>query len=386
MFLVFLLPGMIFRRFYFLSEFSKQISTSEPILTTVAYALIPGSFIQLLGLLCYTAMWSPISEDSAHAMYSFFLGNDRIENFAEVLLAGDIYLYLLIVYAFSAFLGLAAYFVIRVFKLDRRIKILRFKNQWAYIFSGEILEFPKLRKLHPEAIRVRQTGLYLFPAIDVLIRRGSDTVLYSGILKDYDVDRHDINKLSRIYLFEAFRYKRRIVDSNVSGIEGNSNDGSQGEDMSSVSNEIERKQIPGDYLILMGEDIININVRYVYNESATKAGRLYDRRNLKGFFWSIYHTLSVLLFAFGGLLIVFNPESLLGIIGLSNSDISWYWRIPLLMATLQSYGILFPFALDDEELRLYGFIGWKFFLGSLIGIVTVVVSSCLFILSSHGKI
>lgn len=53
LFLMLVLPGMIFRRMYFLGEFSKQISIGEPVVKTIIYSTIPSVVIQVLCLYIY---------------------------------------------------------------------------------------------------------------------------------------------------------------------------------------------------------------------------------------------------------------------------------------------------------------------------------------------
>ena len=347
LFLVLIVPGMIFRRCYFLSEFSKQISIGEPVLNTMAYAIIPGALIQVVGVYCYSTWRSPVSSERISGIYDFLAGNQGINKFSDAFLKEDIYFYLILVYLVSGLLGFMFYLSVRFLKLDRKIKLLRFKNQWAYVFSSEILEFPKLRKLHPQSIQVATKGKYLFPNVDVLTRTGNDTTLYSGILKDYDIDRRDINKLSRVYLFEANRYKR-------------------GED-----GVMERKPIPGDYLIINGDEIINLNIRYIYQKYQSKASEE------AGIFshWSIiaYQLLVVFILSSLMIYILIDLNLTQNLLVKNIVNLSLWKRLFLCMILAQSFGNVFPFELIEKDPKKYKWIGPRIFIYRFIVLVVFVL-------------
>jgi hypothetical protein len=50
------IPGLLFKRFYFQGEFSKQFSTKDSVYKSVFYSIIPGVLIQLIGYLIYVGV------------------------------------------------------------------------------------------------------------------------------------------------------------------------------------------------------------------------------------------------------------------------------------------------------------------------------------------
>jgi len=170
---------------------------------------------------------------------------------------------------------------------------------------------------------------FLFPSIDILVNvSDNENILYSGFLKDYDVMSKDLSQLRRLYLVDAKRYKR-------------TEDG------------LKIKDIPGDFLIIDGKDIININVQYIFAEPhdenpGIKSGVWYSA-------WNIATVILILL----SLPAFFIPISSYGadpyqlLIALP-----WYQKAYLWLVLAQFYGNIFPYTNNKEG---YRFIGWKLF-------------------------
>ena len=113
--------------------------------------------------------------------------------------------YLLIISCVAWLAGFIANNIIRWLKLDTRIKLFRFKNEWFYVFSSELLQFKKFRDSH--AVRKRENSVFLFAIVDVQVQKNASNVdLYSGVLVDYDLNPRDISKIDRLYLSQAKKY------------------------------------------------------------------------------------------------------------------------------------------------------------------------------------
>jgi hypothetical protein len=335
LFLLLVLPGIIFRRFYYLGEFSKQVSISEPILNTIAYALIPGVLIQLSLAWLYLILIDSGSEVALSPFYNTVFSGNISTSVSRLLLrdllSNSFLLYLCAVYSISATLGISLYLLVRNLKLDLKFKILRFKNQWAYIFSGESYRFPKWRKFdmstRDELAEFKKK--FLFPSLDVLVKVSeSENILYSGILKDYDVLSKDLSQLRRVYLVDAKRYKRTDDDMKL-------------------------KDIPGDFLIIDGKDIINLNVQYIFSEPSHAKSTIKS-----GVWYSVWNICTVILI-FLSLPALFIPmpsfsaDHYQWIIALP-----WYQKLYLWLVLGQLYGNIFPYSSKKEG---YSFIGWKLY-------------------------
>lgn len=92
--------------------------------------------------------------------------------------AGAIASYFLSLIAFSATLGRLAHKGVRLLGLDKATQILRFKNEWFYLLSGEVLEFGEQRNQR------RVDGTFLSAVVD----HGKEPYLYRGVVTDWSFD------------------------------------------------------------------------------------------------------------------------------------------------------------------------------------------------------
>ncbi len=232
-----LIPGLAFFRLYYSGFFSKQFIPSTPF-ETLFKILLPGILMQLLGVMT-------INEFSAYdvdfdTLSILLIGTDSADlnrqafnNLKESLPA--IVKYNLLVISVAGALGYFTKYLVRILKLDRLFKPLRFQNEWHYILTGEIFQFPIIRK---KLERSYQNSNVDFVHLDALLETSEGTVLYSGIVDDYYLGTN--GGLDRIFIKNA---KRRYLKSDHS-----KND--------------PYYRIPGDYLILKYENIINLNLTY----------------------------------------------------------------------------------------------------------------------------
>ncbi len=294
-FIIIVIPGLIYRRFYYYGEFSKQFHTKEPILNTIFLSSIPGVCIQLLGfyLLNKIAYFETNNIDVLNIFRDFAflkdsdLGGDT-EKFVQSGL-GKFILYSVIIFISSAVLGIFSSKLLRAFNLDRKYKIFRFRNQWYYIFSGAVLKFQKFesaRGLHYNNLPENQEILMTFADIMVNNQQGVRE-LYTGYVVDYDLKQNDISKLDKIYLLDAYRYKRGSNPSNY--YSSNNYFISQSNDYNILnlnksevqSGTRERVSIPGDMLILEGEHVVNINLTYIPSKAIKKDKEARKQKKLK---------------------------------------------------------------------------------------------------------
>ena len=73
-------------------------------------------------------------------------------------------------------LGVLFKALVRNLKWDREFKLFRFQNEWHYLFSGEILDFPRVQGRF-EDVNMR--------IVDALVETSEDPYIYMGILADY---------------------------------------------------------------------------------------------------------------------------------------------------------------------------------------------------------
>ncbi|PQJ80760.1 hypothetical protein [Polaribacter porphyrae] len=253
-FISIIIPGLLFRRFFYFGEFSKQFSTKETVYQSIFYSIIPGIVIQITGGVLYFILRNTnLQVSSIYIIYTDILNGNIILNANTTKFMNSNFVYFLIhifnTYVLSILLGVITSKLIRYFKLDIKNKIFRFKNQWYYIFSGEILQMKKFKStinftgnLYGEKNSITSTTY-----ADILIETSSGIrELYTGFVIDYDLNNQDISILERIYLKNTIRYKKTI--NNKKG---------------KNKTKTKKVEIPGEIFILSGKDIININLTYL---------------------------------------------------------------------------------------------------------------------------
>lgn len=276
-FISIIIPGILFRRYYYYGEFSKQFHTKDPVLHSIFLSIVPGVCLQLAGF--YLLSKIPYFEIENIKIFNVFkdfaylesnkIGADTIDFLNNGL--GKFILYSLIIFLASALIGNLSSRLIRAFKLDRKDKIFRFRNQWYYVFSGEVLNFQKFKlakNLKFNSIPENQKVLLTFA--DVLVANSEgNRELYTGYVVDYDLNHEDISKLDKIYLLDAYRYKKpngsAYTTSDVFSNIDSTNQHYEFIKIDTHTNISSRKRIgiPGDMLIVSGQNILNINLTYV---------------------------------------------------------------------------------------------------------------------------
>lgn len=228
---VLLTPGFLFRRFYYSEEFSKEYF-KQSYLEQFFSSIIPST---LLHLFCYSFFVLPKHEINLEVVGTLLSGSDdaiRITNAFNTIYneCKAITGYFLSTYIVG---GLTGYFgkkIIRFTKLDRKVKLFRFQNEWHYLFSGEILDFPRVSGKSEDID---------FSYVDVLVKSDEGSIIYMGILSDYILSRD--GGLDRIYLREVKR--RYLRDDNHTKDET-------------------YYQLPGEFFVISSSQIINIHITY----------------------------------------------------------------------------------------------------------------------------
>lgn len=257
LFVFFIIPGLIFKRFYFYGEFSKQFTTKDTVYQSIFYGIIPGIAIQFLGMFIYISFFETqfTNHDVLEVLKDFLtLKEEHKSEKTPTFLNSGIQTFLVFesfVFVLALILGLLSSRLVRLCKLDIRFKPFRYRNTWYYIFSGEINSFKKFKKTrkHVDPFETEDGSFkYYPPYVDVLINSGNGLTLYSGYLIDYDLNYEKPGELEKIYLLHANRY--RVKESETV------NDPKINGSKTKVS-------IPGDTFILNCKGLVNVNIKYI---------------------------------------------------------------------------------------------------------------------------
>ena len=235
--LVLLYPGFIFRRFYYTEEFSREYF-KQTITDLLVAAILPSAFLHIAGYFLFIRHHYTIDVATIGTLLSGTSDGARVTAaFQSIYVhAMGIVSYFIAVSFLAAIGGLMAKYVVRKLKLDRKFKLFRFQNEWHYIFSGEILDFPRVPG-NADDISIRY--------IDALVKSDQGTIIYTGILADYVLSRD--GGIDRIYLTNV---KRRYLKDDRTG--------------DALDNETDERYyyLPGQFFIIPYTQIINLHITY----------------------------------------------------------------------------------------------------------------------------
>ncbi|WP_293916602.1 MULTISPECIES: hypothetical protein [unclassified Sphingobacterium] len=226
------IPGLIFKRFYFQGKFSKQFFDGlfvDRLLTNILW----GLFIQLITIFSYCWFFDVKSTElytEINSLYTDY-NQQKIPEFKfEYILHSLRYLMATIITAIASGWGL--HLLVRFLKFDILFSIFRFSNQWHYYFSGEALRFKEFKKFSNG-----NTNKVISTEVDVVVKESDGiTNMFTGFLTQYTLCR--TGELETIYLTDTKRFVKRD------------------------DNRFHSKVIPGDCFVIPYNNVLNLNVRY----------------------------------------------------------------------------------------------------------------------------
>jgi hypothetical protein len=227
---IILYPGFIFRRFYYTAEFSKQYFKQQ-IVDLVFAAILPAFILHVFANLVLYLTPYRLSIPTVGTLLSG--SSDAVaitaafDNIFTYL--GPIMLYFSLISVAAMLAGVLFRTWVRKKKWDRKFTFFRFQNEWHYLFSGEILDFPNVPG---DASHID------FIYVDLMMESKEGTVIYMGILSHYVLDNS--GGIDRLYLSEV---KRRYL-----------------KDDPSHSNTPPYYQMPGDFTVIPYRQVLNMHL------------------------------------------------------------------------------------------------------------------------------
>jgi hypothetical protein len=199
--LLLVLPGIILRYTYARGPWRWESPTSITNFSDeIAYSVAFAVGLHLLWLLLVDLLGHPADMESAMSLLTGAYGQDNVRFDQAVRSVSDHYgrvgSYFLTLYVAAGGLGFVLHAGVRRLGLDRRTKFLRFRNEWYYLLSGEIMEFSESPGPAPAI-----DGVYLSAIVD----HSDGSFLYRGIVRDFTFGRD--GQLEKIVLTLAHRRK-----------------------------------------------------------------------------------------------------------------------------------------------------------------------------------
>lgn len=282
--MVFLFPGVLFRKFYFSGQFGNQFEQGnllERFLWTLFLSLICLSSVSfifyLLDSIFSLKPLESINFDKIFSIFESLSKNEFPNSFNDKTEFINFLILIFVIYFISAILGFLLHNIIITLSLDK-FSIFKFKNNWHY-----------LSQAYKENGVNRKIGDVYTTFVDVLVKNNSREELYRGILNNFILDKD--NKLENIVLSNAFKFIsiEKIEIAKIDEIEKSITDEENFFFLHRdyLSKKIYKKSIDGNLLVLSSENIININFTYIKTSNKIK----YWKGNIYNFFKIVYFIL-----------------------------------------------------------------------------------------------
>jgi hypothetical protein len=244
---VLVLPGVILRYTYARGTWKWNSATSiQSLGDEVAYSVVIAGALHLL----WTWVVSPIGDVDLQSVLTLLAGTGsgtRDDFQAAISSATDhpymVSGYFLSLYITSACIGYGTHILVRKCHWDRKTRLLRFKNDWHYLLSGEILEFDELPYEAGEP-----DGVYL----SAVVKHGAGDFLYRGIVADWTLDRD--GELDRVLL--RLVHRRQLSNDREAGQERDPGD-------VNYVGDARYYDIEGQYFILRYSEMVTVNIEYL---------------------------------------------------------------------------------------------------------------------------
>jgi len=236
------LPGLLFRYTYQRGFFRRSPITVPSFTEDLGFSILWAVVLHAIWLNIFSIAGLRIDYGTLLTLLIGQFGKDQayLTQAIQAITAGHaaITSYFLSLFVAGYLLGYGAHFLVRSQRWDRRFPLLRFSNEWHYLFSGEDALAPATT-LKPDVY------------ITAVVEFKEATYLYRGTLVSWTFDRQGI--LERLTLEQVSRRrleKDRSDDQPYNPV-------SRGQDSRYYS-------VEGDLFIMRYSEIKTLNVEYVY--------------------------------------------------------------------------------------------------------------------------
>ncbi|MDO4763530.1 MAG: hypothetical protein Q4A00_04020 [Flavobacteriaceae bacterium] len=231
--MIFIFPGIIFRKFYYIKEYSKEFDKGnlfERVIWTIFISVIMliisySTYILLVDFLEYKPL-SYISYTSIKETYEVLSKNEFPKEYNNNVYKHFLYL-IIYIYTLSATCGYVWHSITKSF-LFRKSGFFKKINYWEDLTKGTYYNVGNDSLTHA------------YTTADVLIDTPDGNKLYSGKLENYYLN-HDTNQLQTIILSDVTRYKKEEKETLI-------------------------KNVPGHHFVIEKDKILNLNFTYIFED------------------------------------------------------------------------------------------------------------------------
>jgi hypothetical protein len=257
--MIFLFPGLIFRRAFFSGKFSNNFNSGNAF-----ERLIWNILFSIISIYVFYILFKYL-DVSNHKIFSYKLQKDQIfetfkylyENKFPVLFLSEDFIkislsWLFFIYFFSGLIGFVINKIIIIIGLEKSFSVLKFQNNWEYLINSNGKNNSSHNFLH----------LY-YTKVDV---KTKNQELFTGKLHEIIYDKD--NKIEAITIEDAYKfYKCSLIDDKekIEYIKSsiNKDDPYIIEHQQTNSEYIYRKKIKGNLFSIFINDIENISMSYI---------------------------------------------------------------------------------------------------------------------------
>ncbi len=255
--MVFIFPGILFRKFYFRGDFTRQFDQGnllERFIWTLLFSILSlilcFFFIDFMGFCFNVKFLDSISYKTVKEIFDSLSSNKLPEEEIFGKSAVEFLYLILAIYILSSVLGFVLYNLIRILNLDKKFSIFTFSNYWHYLTTAN------------ERNGVFKSRSKYFTLADILISGKNGDELISGTLYKYHINND--NKLECIVLTQAYKYKKiEKADAAEALTSIAKNEGIYEIHKETSTHYIFKRFISGNLLTIFNENIQNINLTYV---------------------------------------------------------------------------------------------------------------------------
>jgi len=238
-------PGLLFRYFYRIDLRSNYPFIPISLTDEIASSLLVATLFQSLWVFLASSLGADVNFEAVIYLLIGVYGKEQ-QYLGVVTRSITDYQPHIFSYFFSlalvpSLVGLGLNWAVHEFRLDRKFSLLRFSDEWYYLFRGEISNFASPKSQNSKLVK-NIAGVYLATVVD----QGKEPYLYRGIIDYYYFDKGGC--LDRIVLKSV--YRRRLTEDRIT---------------TQTPNTVQDErfyEVVGDYFVLKYSEMQTINIQY----------------------------------------------------------------------------------------------------------------------------
>ncbi|KGO88078.1 hypothetical protein Q765_03205 [Flavobacterium rivuli WB 3.3-2 = DSM 21788] len=260
--MVFLFPGILFRKFYYTGKFSNQFNHGNLLERFLWILFLSIVSLVLSGFIIYYAtdyfsveFIHNIDFRTVSKIFESLATNKYPDAFTNEVQLTSIGAVVLLIWILSAISGLFSYYFVTLFNLDHVFSALRFNNDWHYIGIAS-----KENGIN------RKWGDNFRTYLDVLSSKKDKEELYRGRLKQFVLDKD--NKIEHIVIESPLKFisfdKTPENQIKIDALhEACVSTPSFVVHKEFIDKIVFKKEIEGKIFVLPYENVVNINITYL---------------------------------------------------------------------------------------------------------------------------